>query len=110
MCKWGKIGDVFEMVDDWIKASMPKPVKHSMASSATTVIGTTRKCVGFLEPQLPHPQLGLKYIIYLIQHSRCQAIILSKHRDNIVELIATLQDSRKCIEGRQHDKSYINRR
>ena len=62
--------------------------------SFQTIKVTTRKCVGFLEPQAPRPQLGLKYITHLIQHPRCQAIILSKYRDNIVELIATLQDVR----------------
>ena len=38
MCNWNKIGDVFEMVDDWIKASMPKPVKNIVASYATVTI------------------------------------------------------------------------
>jgi hypothetical protein len=38
MCNWGKIGDVFEMVDDWIKASMPKPLKNILASYATVTI------------------------------------------------------------------------
>lgn len=59
-----------------------------------TVKRTTRKSVGFVDPQSPRPQLGLEYISYLIQHGTCQAIILSNHRDNVVELIATLQDVR----------------
>ncbi|CAG2248910.1 LUZP5 [Mytilus edulis] len=54
----------------------------------------TRKSVGFVEPSAPRPQLGLEYISYLIKHPTCQAIILSKYRDNVVELIATLQDVR----------------
>lgn len=103
MCNWGKIEDVFEMVDEWIKASMPKAVKNILASYATTV-KRTRKSVGFVEPSAPRPQLGLEYISYLIKHPTCQAIILSKYRDNVVELIATLQDVRKCIEGRMTNR------
>lgn len=42
MCNWGKIGDVFEMVDEWIKASMPKTARNILASYASVSLMFTR--------------------------------------------------------------------
>ncbi|XP_078339811.1 condensin-2 complex subunit G2-like isoform X1 [Crassostrea virginica] len=94
-CKWNKLDDLLEVIQEWISAGLRGGKKEISAKKGKD----KRKSVTFAEEEnRSGPVLAVRYLTYLITHPVCRAAILSHH---VQELQDIQQQLKQCMSGVQ---------
>uniref|UniRef100_K1PF76 Condensin-2 complex subunit G2 n=1 Tax=Magallana gigas TaxID=29159 RepID=K1PF76_MAGGI len=89
-CKWNKMADLLELLQEWISAGFRGGKKESTAKKGKD----KRKSVTFAEEENQYgPVLAARYLTYLITHPVCRAGVLSHHPRELIQIQEQLQKS-----------------
>ncbi|XP_029934938.1 condensin-2 complex subunit G2 [Myripristis murdjan] len=87
LCRWGQVGDVLELVTDWLTEALPK--KASKASTSRTV--------RIQETVEAKPDLALAYLVYLFSHTSTRASVLALSQGPLKQLHTVLGSWRSVL-------------
>ncbi|XP_026536708.1 condensin-2 complex subunit G2 [Notechis scutatus] len=88
LCRWGKLGDILELICDWITAE-----------SRNRETNKTQRRVQIQETVESKPELALDYFEYLLTHSMNRHCLLSLSREKLNELLNVLECGKDALDS-----------
>lgn len=96
-CKWNKMADLLELLQEWISAGFRGGKKESTAKKGKD----KRKSVTFAEEENQYgPVLAIRYLTYLITHPVCRAAVLCHHLRELIQIQEQIQESMLHVGNR----------
>nr|XP_034984741.1 condensin-2 complex subunit G2 isoform X1 [Zootoca vivipara] len=87
LCRWGKVGHIFELIYDWITA---EPVRRESN-------GTSERRVRIQETHESKPELALDYMEYLLAHYMNRDCLLSLPKEKLDHLLKALEAAKDVL-------------
>ncbi|XP_061177520.1 condensin-2 complex subunit G2-like isoform X5 [Saccostrea echinata] len=96
-CKWNKLEDLMELIQEWISSGFRGGKKESSAKKGKD----KRKSVTFAEEGNQFgPVLAIRYLSYLITHPICRAAIMTHHTEGLHQVQQLLHQSLDHLQNR----------